>query len=58
MEAALQRGVEAIETASIELGKVMDQLDALSDRWMELGSAIAELPGELQRAGVKEMRLS
>jgi hypothetical protein len=34
---------EALEKASVEMGKISDQLDALSDRWMEL----AELAGDL-----------
>ncbi|GAX75302.1 hypothetical protein CEUSTIGMA_g2747.t1 [Chlamydomonas eustigma] len=34
---------DALEKASIEMGRVADQLDALSDRWMEL----AELAGDL-----------
>ena len=33
----------ALEAASLEMGKVSEQLDALSDRWMEL----AELAGDL-----------
>jgi hypothetical protein len=33
----------ALEAASLELGRVSDQLDKLSDRWMEL----AELAGDL-----------
>ena len=33
----------ALEKASLEMGRISDQLDALSDRWMEL----AELAGDL-----------